>query len=248
MQIPPQHPSPEQFSLSLTESFEKQKSTTLPLLQSDADIEHPYQSNFVLPMETRNESSHSATRHLPVLRTQQRTQLHYNEANPPRKMARTKSPSQKIPRSNHNQHENENQTVPSEQQLFETDENGNPKICFSYRTMEKQYEKDTLRMLERIQKSRSFELQQQQQQPKNNQYISQRSTSLKEFATTSHETSEDYHLHYDTGFYIGDDSYENDYNDHYHQDQLQDNQDQFEEEQEIFELDLWRPHFLSTFL
>ena len=244
MQIPPQHPSPEQFSLSLTESFEKQKSTTWPLLQSDADIE---QSRY-LPMEARNESSHSATRHLPVLRPQQRTQFHNNEANPPRKMARTKSPSQKIPRSNHNQIENERHNVPSEQQLFETDENGNPKICFSYRTMEKQYEKDTLRMLERIQKSRSFELQQQQQQPNNNQYLSERSTSLKEFATNTHETSEDYHLHYDTGFYIGDDSYENDYNDHYHQDEIQDNQDQFEEEQEIFELDLWRPHFLSTFL
>jgi len=229
MQIPPQHPSPEQLSLSLTVFSKKQKSTSWPLFQSDEDVPQiRYQ----------------------VLRTQQRTQLHNNEALQPRKMARTKSPSQKIPRSNHNpidMNKNEHPTIhiPSDQHLFETDENGNPKICFSYRTMQKQYEKDTLRMLERIQKSRSFELQQQQQQqqqpPNNNhQSICQRSSSLTEFATTNHETSQDYQLHYDSGFYIGD---ENDCNDHYHHDRVHDNQDwleeeEDEEEEEIFELDL----------
>ncbi len=220
MQIPPQHPSPEQLSLSLTVFSKKQKSTSWPLFQSDEDVPQiRYQ----------------------VLRTQQRTQLHNNEALQPRKMARTKSPSQKIPRSNHSPIENEHPTIPSDQQLFETDENGNPKICFSYRTMQKQYEKDTLRMLERIQKSRSFELQQQLNNNNNdhNQSISQRSSSLKEFATPNHETSQDYHHHYDSGFYIGDESEENDYNDHYHHDH--DNQDlleEDEEEEEIFELDL----------
>lgn len=237
MHIPPQHPSPEQLS-QLTEFFhseklseklsEKQKSTTWPLLQSDADTSH-------LPMETRNESSHSASRQLPVLRPQQRTQLQTNES--PRKMARTKSPSQKIPRNN--LHPTQNQNIPSDQQLFETDENGNPKICFSYRTMEKQYEKDTLRMLERIQKSRSFE-QQQGDRNNNNPSMDQRSSSLTEFGAANHETCQYYQPHYDSGFYIGDDSCENDYSDYsdHYQDQLEDEQDLFEEQEEIFELDL----------
>jgi len=83
-------------------------------------------------------------------------------------------------------------------------------------------------MLERIQKSRSFE-QQQRQQPRE----TQRSASLADL--TQQEVSQDFQLHYDSGFYIGDDSYGED---DFHHDQMQDGEHLFEEEEEIFELDL----------
>jgi len=95
----------------------------------------------------------------------------------------------------------------------ERDENGNPVptceplTCFSYRTMEKEYEKDTMRMLERIQKSRSFEKKPKQEHGQaevNNplQWSCPQLTSYSEVAapTTANET---FRVEDDTGFFIG---------------------------------------------
>jgi len=169
-------------------------------------------------------------------------------------MSRRKSPSQKIPR-NHS-----DRAIPSHSNQYETDENGNPKIasgpltCFSYRTMEKQYEKDTQRMLERIQKSRSFEQQQKQQSRQqegtfrtNEDGSAQRSVSLKDLSSIQNDVSRN--LYYDGGFYIGDEGddyhqhndYDNSYIDHddyQHLDHQHQQEQHFEEQEEIFELDL----------
>ncbi len=175
----------------------------------------------------------------------------------PKKMPRRKSPSQKIPRN----HTHSARAIPSHSNRCETDENGDPKImigpltCFSYRTYEKQYEKDTQRMLERIQKSRSFEHQKQQRQQEgtsrtNEDGSAQRSVSLKDLSSIENDAFSR-NLYYDSGFYIGDEGYDHhdhDYDnsyivpdhDHYYQEQqdFENGTQYFEEQEEIFELDL----------
>jgi len=95
----------------------------------------------------------------------------------------------------------------------ERDENGNPVptcgplTCFSYRTMEQEYEKDTLRMLERIQKSRSFEKKPKQEHDPagaNNplQWSCPQLTSYSEVAAAA-TANETFRVEDDAGFFIG---------------------------------------------
>uniref|UniRef100_A0A7S0TB35 Uncharacterized protein n=1 Tax=Pseudo-nitzschia delicatissima TaxID=44447 RepID=A0A7S0TB35_9STRA len=190
--------------------------------------------------------THSPIRVLPVSRPQhQREQEQVHPVS--RKTTRPKSPSQKIPRN----HSSRSIDIPSANQYeYEMDENGHPKpdmtghTCFSYRTMQKQYEKDTQRMLERIQKSRSFEtsqtnLQQQQQLSTSINDIAQRSVSLMDLASIADEASRNcyYDGGFDDGFYIGDEGCDENVGSCL--DHLRQMNQPFEDDQdEIFELDL----------
>ena len=192
---------------------------------------------------------------LPVLRPQHQHEQKQEQEHPvSRKMTRPKSPSQKIPRN----HSSRSIDIPSSSNSsnhneYEMDENGHPKpdmtghTCFSYRTMQKQYEKDTQRMLERIQKSRSFERsqmnltqQQLQQQLPRIHDIAQRSVSLMDLASIADEASRNccYDGGFDDGFYIGDEEYENVGSCFDHLGQLEMNQPFEDDPDEIFELDL----------
>ena len=130
--------------------------------------------------------------------------------------------------------------------------------------MEKQYEKDTLRMLERIQKSRSFEKQQQKETQasaagnsnhNNNEWnarttatpigaATQRSSSLTDPMMTQEPSP--YHRYYecDNGYYIGEDGCDRDCDAIHNEIENEiENENEnghrlLEEEDEIFELDL----------
>lgn len=154
-------------------------------------------------------------------------------------MARRRSPSQKILSSGASR--------PREER--DCDENGNPQLpssgsvpatCFSYRTMEKEYELDTLRMLERIEKSRSFE----RSTSHGHEHEEPRSASFSNLQDISNEYDCDANVNvHGSDFYIGDDEdfqgvdesfslapEENLY--------IDEEPPVFEEEEEIFEIDL----------
>lgn len=192
---------------------------------------------------------------LPVLRLQPQLQLQVkqqaqaepNYRTPQKKMARRRSPSQKILRNPYNS----SQQHPCRD---ERDENGNPQLplpssgpltCFSYRTMEKEYEKDTQRMLERIQKSRSFERKGGRSPGQEEEEVGAiRGHSGNDAFGFNDENENDYHLQDgDSGFYI-DDNEEEETGGHgcvaggLTTRTIGDTLSLFEEEEEIFELDL----------
>jgi len=122
-----------------------------------------------------------------------------------RGVTRRRSPSQKI-------HSNPSNDVLLKKEE-ERDENGNriptcgPLASFSYRTMEQEYEKDTMRMLERIQKSRSFEKKPKQDhglEDANNplQWSCPQLTSYSEVAAAA-TANETFRVEDDAGFFIG---------------------------------------------
>jgi len=169
-----------------------------------------------------------------------------SHANPVRRCTRRRSPPQKILKTSNSF------AVPA-RQLDERDENGNlapsdgSLTCFSYRTMEQEYEQDTLRMLERIQKSRSFEKGNQQSNYNNeegdvngNGYdnANDHHDYNYEVVTMANDTSRDDH---NSSFYIGDDDDDSDVDDFGFDGDTESSQGEpplFEQEQEIFELDL----------
>mmetsp|Transcript_2064 Transcript_2064/g.5455 ORF Transcript_2064/g.5455 Transcript_2064/m.5455 type:complete len:218 (+) Transcript_2064:548-1201(+) len=83
-----------------------------------------------------------------------------------------------------------------------------PITCFSYRTMEKEYEKDTLRMLERIRRSRSFDRKDpvatRSYRPWNSCHLPDGSTTPAAAADDDDDSSSS--SSDGGGFYIGDDS------------------------------------------
>ena len=125
--------------------------------------------------------------------------------------------------------ENGNYWIPSSFTPLET--------CYSYKTMEKEYEKDTLRMLERIQTSRAKE-QESERDHKEMNTNTNTNTNTNDTPRDRHETD---------FFYIGDDHDEGNFASPRFAGWVDNNNGNgngndapslFEEDEQIFELDL----------